>query len=775
MKSRVIGILVILALAICVGWVFKGCAPAPRTVAMTNTSITDGEAENPPSTQANRPQADVYKNQLAPSGDFGGGARGGGFGGGFGGGGGSSGGGFGGRGGFGGSPTPAQTGRGQASDLVQRKAVLESFATPNEELWVIAKQPQDRDIPHSDEPLPGQGQLMARRFESGAQKLIPVPLKHTDVRASVLGYIATVDVQQQYHNPYSDKIEAVYVFPLPQNAAVNDFLMTIGERRIRGIIRERQEAEQIYQEAKSQGYVASLLTQERPNVFTQAVANIEPGRRIDIDIKYFNTLDYRDGSYEFVFPMVVGPRFNPPGFYDGIGPVPRNSAASGQKTEVPYLAPDERSGHDISLALDIDAGVPIENLDSRNHRIQVEKLSETKTRVTLDPADGIPNRDFVLRYQVAGKTLKPALIAQRSGTGGYFTLMLFPPKVLTDLPRQPLEFVFTIDVSGSQSGQPLEQEKAATRYAVTHMGPQDTFQVIRFGNTAQKLFPEPQPADASHVQAALNWINGFTANEGTMLIDGVHASLLFPHDPSRTRYVAFMTDGFIGNDAEAIAEVHRCLGPARLFSFGVGQSTNRYLLDGLARMGRGAVAYLGLNDDANTIMARYFERISHPALSDIRIDWEGAHVHDVFPQRVCDLYVGRPVVLSGRYEGELPKSITLYGTVCGQMQRFEVPVDQSDANVDSKALASIWARMKISDLADRAGYEGGIDLPAQVRQLALEYNLMSAYTAFVAVDSMTRTAGDHGVTVGVPVPVPEGVRYETTVQQAGHAQQAQPQ
>ena len=236
----------------------------------------------------------------------------------------------------------------------------------------------------------------------------------------------------------------------------------------------------------------------------------------------------------------------------------------------------------------------------------IDRISATKTRVTLDAADKIPNRDFVLRYQVSGKTLKPALIAQRQGTGGYFTLMLFPPREMADLPRQPLEFVFTIDVSGSQSGRPLEQEKAATRYALTHMGPNDTFQVIRFGNTAQKLFNEPQAADASHVRAALNWIDGFNATEGTMLIDGVHASLLFPHDPGRTRYVAFMTDGYIGNDTEAIAEVHRCLGPARLFSFGVGQSTNRYLLDGLARMGRGAVAYLGLNDDADAIMAQYF-------------------------------------------------------------------------------------------------------------------------------------------------------------------------
>lgn len=646
----------------------------------------------------------------------------------------------------------------------------QSLPSHDEEVWVISRPPEDRVAPRSDTPMPGEGQLMAQRKEKGSSTLVPVPLRHTDVKASVIGYIASVDVQQQYQNPFDEKIEAVYVFPLPQNAAVNEFVMTVGERRIRGIIRERHEAEQIYQQSKSQGYVASLLTQERPNVFTQAVANIEPGKRIDIDIRYFNTLAYVDGSYEFVFPMVVGPRFNPPGYSDGIGAVPRGAGnGSSQKTNVPYLAPDERSGHDIALTVDIDAGVPTENIDSRNHKIATRQLSPTKTHVTLDPADHIPNRDFVLRYQVASNAVKPALIAQRAGEGGggYFTLMLFPPQMLRDLPRQPLEFVFTIDVSGSQSGRPLEQEKAATRYALTHMGPDDTFQVIRFGNTAQKLFPEPQPVTATNVRAALRWVDGFDANEGTMLIEGVHASLLFPHDQSRTRYVAFMTDGFIGNDTEAIDEVRKCLGPARLFSFGVGQSTNRYLLDGLARMGRGAVAYLGLNDDANAVMAQYFERISHPALSDIAIDWGDAKVHDVFPQQVPDLYVGRPVILTGRFEGELPKSVVLRAKVAGREQRIEVAVQQASADVGPKALPSVWARMKIADLADRAGYEGGIDLPSQVRQLAMEYNLMSAYTAFVAVDSKTRTAGDHGVTVNVPVPVPEGVRYETTVRDGG--------
>lgn len=618
----------------------------------------------------------------------------------------------------------------------------QSLPSRDEELWVIARPPEERAAPRSETPLPGEGRLFAVEGENRAP--VPLPLKHTDVSASILGYIASVDVKQQYQNTAEQKIEAVYVFPLPQNAAVSDFLMTVGSRHIRGIIRERHEAEQIYQEAKSQGYVASLLTQERPNVFTQAIANIEPGRQLDVEIKYFNTLSYADGAYEFVFPMVVGPRFNPPGF------------EGGALSQIQYTQPEQRSGQDISLSVDIDAGVPIDHIDSRNHRIQTRPLSPTKTRVTLDPQDNIPNRDFVLRYQVAGDKVMPALLAQPDGSGGYFTLMLFPPKFQSDLPRQPLEFVFTIDVSGSQAGLPLEQEKAATRYALMHLGPEDTFQVIRFGNTAQKLFPAPRPASPDAVRTALQWVDSFDATEGTMLIDGLHASLLFPHDPARTRCVAFMTDGFIGNDAEAIAETRRCIGPAHVFSLGVGQSTNRYLLDGLARAGRGAVAYLGLNDDAGQMMSQYFDRVSHPALTDITIDWSGAKVRDVFPREVPDLYVGRPVVLTGRYDGPLPKSVTLRARLAGREQTIEVPVQTFDSPLNPKALPAVWARMKIADLSDQAVCDSSVDLPSQIRRLAMEYNLMSAYTAFIAVDSTTRTAQVEPTRVAVPVALPQG-------------------
>ncbi|GMU82992.1 MAG: hypothetical protein AMXMBFR47_28630 [Planctomycetota bacterium] len=627
---------------------------------------------------------------------------------------------------------------------------------PGEEVWVIQKAEPEAPA----EPRPGSGELRTRVQDQD----IPVPLKHTDVHAAIAGYIATVDVTQQYHNPFNEKIEAVYVFPLPENAAVNEFVMTIGERKIRGIIREREEAQRVYTEAKAAGYVAALLTQERPNIFTQAVANIEPGHDIDINIKYFHTLAYDDGWYEFVFPMVVGPRFNPPGSTTGVGAVARGSQGrSGQSTEVQYLAPGERSGHDIGLELAIDAGVSIENVRSVNHQIAITRPAESQAVVKLDPADAIPNKDFVLRYKVAGDRVKSAVLTQQTERGGYFTMMVYPPAELANLRRGPMEMIFVLDCSGSMSGQPLAQAKAAVEHALKSMRSEDTFQIISFSNSSSQLGSQPIAATPANIKKGLQYLNALNAEGGTMMIEGIRAALKYSHDDSHFRTVAFLTDGYIGNEAEIFAETAKLLGATRIFSFGVGSSVNRYLLDGLARIGRGAVAYLSLNDDAAKVMDAYFARVSRAAMADVQIDWGGLAVSDVYPERLPDLFVGRPIIVTGRFTAAQPTTIRLTGTAGGAPVTVAVPFDPSDQATTHAGLPAVWARQKITECAFRGMTEPGGDWPAAIRNIALEYGLMSDYTAFVAVDSTRRTEGDHGTTVSVPVPVPDGVKYETTV------------
>jgi len=655
------------------------------------------------------------------------------------------------------TPLPGY-GKGVVAGYPQSESHLQplfgSLPILGEEVWVVARS-RSISAPYREE-IPGQGSLVVEE-EKGRR--VPLPLKHTDVKATIQGYIATVKVVQQYENPFDHKIEAIYVFPLPENAAVNEFIMTIGERRIRGIIRDRAEAEQIYKEATQQGYVASLLTEERPNIFTQSVANIEPGKRIDIDIHYFHTLAFDDGWHEFVFPMVVGPRFNPPGNTNEIAALPSDSQPDTHGKAVHYLRPTERSGHDVAVHVDLHAGVAIEELACATHAVEIREHSPTHAVVTLRPEDHIPNKDFVLRYRVAGERLKAGLVTARDERGGFFSLMLYPPADLRHAHRQPLEIVFVLDCSGSMDGKPIEQAKAAIRRGLELLQPGDSFQLINFSMSAGQLGRRPLEATPQNIERARRFLATLNAEGGTMMIEGIKAALDFPHDPERLRFVCFLTDGYIGNEAEILAAVQQRLGPARIFSFGVGASPNRHLMDSMARLGRGAVAYLGAEDEGAAVMSAFFERIAYPALTDISLDWSGLRVSEVFPARTPDLFVGRAVTLTGRFEGNLPDRLTITGQVGGR--RVDVPVQIEQSERSARSIASVWARTKIATLTDEM-LKGEESLGNSIRQLALDYSLTSPYTAFVAVDSAASTPGE-SKTVNQGVPVPQSVNFDRTV------------
>ncbi|MCY4155139.1 MAG: VIT domain-containing protein [Gammaproteobacteria bacterium] len=644
------------------------------------------------------------------------------------------------------------------------------------EVWVIAKASPEEQVGAAEEHIaagdedtldPGSGAMVVHLppdSERGVATEAPLPLQHTAVDAAIAGHISTVRVKQQFANPFDTKIEAVYVFPLPQQAAVSEFLMVIGERTIRGILREQEEAEAIYRAARDQGYQASLLVQQRPNIFEQKVANIEPGKAIDVDITYFNTLAYNDGWYSFVFPTVVGPRFNPPGHPDPVPALPRGGrSASPADSAVEYLAPTERSGHDLGITVSIDAGVPIEDITS-THEISVQRDGPAVATVQLAQQTTIPNRDFVLDFRVAGETVKSNLLTYRDpDTGeGFFSLMMIPPIDRAHLSRRAMELVFVIDTSGSMQGRPLAQAKQAVATALGLLNPNDTFQIIRFSDDASQFGREPVLATGENLAAARRYLANLHGQGGTMMVEGIRAALGFPHDPSRYRFVSFMTDGYIGNEADILAEVHRRIGNARIFSFGVGESVNRYLMERMAKVGRGAVAYLGLNDSAEAVMDAFLTRVSRAALTDLEIDWGDMTVSDTYPHKLPDLFVGRPLVVAGKFRGD-PGAVTVCGTVDGARRPFVV--EAADAGNAGSSLAKVWARANIADLTDRQATAGDPqgELGDAIKRIALEHQLASDYTSFVAVDSTEITAGEHGVTVHQAVPVPEGVRYETTV------------
>ena len=575
------------------------------------------------------------------------------------------------------------------------------------------------------------------------------PLKHTDVKAEISGFISRVVVTQQFENPFKEKIEAVYTFPLSQNAAVDDMTMIVGERTVRGKILPREEARLVYEAAKANGQVASLLDQERPNIFTQAVANILPGEQVKITISYVETLNYVNGAYEFVFPMVVGPRYIP-------GSVP-----DAARIKPKMVSPGTRSGHDISLEVTLDAGLIIDDLSSKTHVVDIERLDPHSARLRLKDNATIPNKDFILRYDVATQAIQDAVLTHRSDKGGFFTMILQPPERVTVADVTPKELVFVLDTSGSMEGFPIEKAKETMKLALDSLNPSDTFNLITFAGDTNILFPEPVPATRANLSKAQAFLSSRNGSGGTEMLKAIDVALKPSDDQSHVRIVCFMTDGYVGNEAEIIAAVQNHPN-ARVFAFGIGSAVNRFLLDKMAEAGRGEVEYVGLNDDGSAAARRFHERVRNPLLTDISIDWNGLPVADVYPQRIPDLFSAKPVVVTGRYVGPGRASIRLKGKLAGNDFVREIPVELPDTMASHDVLASLWARARVDDLMsqDMKGHASGImrdDLKATITQLGIEYRLLTQFTSFVAVEEMVVTDGGQPRRIEVPVESPEGV------------------
>jgi Ca-activated chloride channel family protein len=612
---------------------------------------------------------------------------------------------------------------------------------------------------------PGTGGLVVAGKDG---KTSVFPLKHTSVDVAVSGFMARVTVTQMFTNPYDRRIEATYVFPLPEDAAVDDMTMRIGARTIRGLIKEKQEARKIYEEAKAQGKTASLLEQERPNIFTQSVANILPGDLIEIRISYVQYLKYEKGTLSLVFPMTVGPRYIPGAKTDPDGNVTRVpgmpvSVPDADRITPPVLRPGERSGHDIDLGVALGAGVPFANLRSKSHRIVATRLDDANAIIRLSPADSIPNKDFILEWDVNPDRVATGLLTHRPDTSdnGFFTLMLVPKVDPRPADVTPKEMVFVLDCSGSMSGIPLEQAKQLVRYALGNLNAEDSFQIITFSVAASGLAPLPLPNTPANVRAALRYLDSLDGEGGTEMLTGIKAALAFPPDPERVREVMFLTDGFIGNETQILAAIRANLGSARLSSFGVGSSVNRYLLENMALEGRGTARYVRPDEDAAEPVRRFYEEVRHPFLTDIVIDWAGLDVSGLLPASVPDLFAGHPLFVTGRYGAGGQATVKVHGRIAGEDVVIPVTVRLPETNAQNSVLRALWARRSIEGLM-RAMLKGEQpDLVKQVTELSIRHRVLSQYTAFVAVEEKVRT-NERGepVQVEVPVEMPEGTSFE---------------
>lgn len=642
------------------------------------------------------------------------------------------------------------------------------------------------------------------------------PLKHTSVTADVSGFVARVTVKQEFGNPSNKPVEAIYTFPLPGDAAVDDMTMTVGKRVIKGEIKRREEARQIYETARQQGQVAALLDQERPNIFTQSVANIMPGEKVVIAISYVNLLKYDDGKYEFNFPMVVGPRFVPQGGYTVPGkrgepapkdrpgpnprPVPVGKAANTavvppgrvpantgptkavvtdpEKITPPITPPGTRAGHDIDLTVNLDAGVTLRGIESVLHKVDIRRDGDTAATVRLADAKTIPNKDFILRFSVAGENLESGLLTHRGDKGpGYFTLILQPPAAPRQERISAKEMVFVIDQTGSQSGWPIAKGKEVMRHCIDSLNPGDTFQLIGFNTEVYPCFPKPVEANARTIKQAQDFLAPIEGRGGTDILKSIEYALTIPDDPSRLRIICYLTDGYVGNDMQILDFIGRNRGRARVFPIGIGNGVNRFLIDGMAKEGRGVADYVTLEEDGKAAAKRFYERIASPLLLDVQIDWGSLPVDEVYPRHIPDVFTAAPIIVKGRYAHAAEGDIAIRGLVRGRPWKQVLHVNFPDRTSDGAAIPTIWARERIEDLQsqDWMGAQTGQPNPSikeDIINTALEFRLMSQYTSFVAVEQRVVNVSGELKTIDVPVEMPEGVSYEGIFGDAAQQKQA---
>ncbi len=584
-----------------------------------------------------------------------------------------------------------------------------------------------------------------------------LPLQEATFETLVVGTVAETLVTQVFVNPFETPIEAVYAFPLHEKAAVDDYWIHVGQRSLHGEMHRRGEARTIYEDAKAGGQRAALLEQERPNVFTQSVANIPPGEAIAVQMHVVQPVAQDAGRGTLTLPTVVGPRFIPgtPTGRSGVGEVPdTDEVPDASKITPPVLGARARGCSPLLISVDIESTLPVGSLVSANHAIERTRARGVTT-VELAQGRTLANRDFELSWSVAGDTTQAAVMTQvEEGGGGAFTLTLVPPASVETDAAVPRDLIFVVDNSGSMSGKPIDTAKAVMRKAIATMGPRDRFSVLRFSEEASGLSRTLLSNTKENRTRGLAYVEAMRGMGGTRMLEGIKAALALAQDAERVPMVFFLTDGYIGDERAIFELVAEEGGNARIFGFGLGDAPNRYLLDGLSNVGRGAVAYVGNDEPADAAVQRFYQRIARPTLRDVTIDWGTLPVRGVVPERLPDLFVGQPLVLYGTFDTAAEGTVVVQGWRGETRERFEVEVDLASAS-EGTGLRSMWARTKIEALLrDPLVYRLDTDAQEhrteQAIELALRHSVLTEHTAFVAVDKDVVTK-QSATTVAVPV------------------------
>lgn len=593
--------------------------------------------------------------------------------------------------------------------------------------------------------------------------MIKAPTLKTDVQMHITGMIARVKVEQHFKNPTKEWMEGIYVFPLPEESAVDHLDMKVGDRVVKGLIKEKEEAKKAYEAAKQDGKKATLLEQERTNVFTTNVANIGPEEEIVVAIEYQETLRYDQGQFRIRFPMVVAPRYIPgtpvasdfvgTGFSPNIDQVPDAS-----RITPPVLHPSNGLINPVTIKVDLDAGFPLAKLESPYHKTDMKQDGH---RYAINLANGVTpaNRDFELVWKPdVGTAPQAAVFTETKKDKTYALVMVMPPSAATEAKANPLprEVIFVIDTSGSMEGMSIEQARESLVLALSRLTPQDHFNVIQFNSYTSKLFPSAVPVNGNTLQEAQRYAESLVATGGTEIAGALDAALIGSDNPNVIRQVVFMTDGSVGNEEELFDIIRKKLGDSRLFTICIGSAPNSYFMTKAAEFGHGTFTYIGKVEEVNEKMSDLFRKLENPVLTNISVSLPGAIDGEMWPKQLPDLYAGEPVMLSAALT-EVDSDITISGSSGATKWQTKLSLA---TNTTESGVGVLWARKKIGSLMD-AAHSNPEGAKKAIITTALDHHLVSKYTSLVAVDMTPSRPADAALKTGaVPNNLPQGWNHE---------------
>lgn len=611
------------------------------------------------------------------------------------------------------------------------------------------------------------GSLLMQTEQAG--QYVEAPRLATDVDITVSGPTARARLTQAFENPTNGWVEALYVFPLPEDSAVYSLKMIIGNRVVVADIKEKQAARAIYEQARSEGKKAALIEQQRPNVFTNAVANIGPHEKVVVQIEYQQAVRLADNRFSLRVPLVVAPRYNPQDkaaidqraeLKDGWGQPTTGTAQTTDNAAIhtSLTGPDSTRTNPVTLAIKLDAGFPVDDMKSLYHPVKIDRLNGEARQITLQ-GDAIADRDFVLEWSAAASdTPTVGLFREQVGKDDYVLAYVTPP-VLAAPKKTGREIVFVIDNSGSMGGTSMAQAKASLDYALSRLEPNDHFNVIRFDDTLTKLFPDSVAATGENVAAARSFVGQLEASGGTEMLPPLHAALDDSHQSKGLRQIVFLTDGEVSNEQQLLDTIAARRGRSRIFMVGIGSAPNSYLMNRAAELGRGSFTHIGSTAEVDERMRALFDKLENPAVTDIRATFSEKNV-SLTPTLLPDLYRGEPLVIAARM-GKATGEVTINGMVGDHPWTVTLPLDQAS---NAEGISKIWARRKIDD-AEVEATLGSISqdaADARILRLALDHHLVTRLTSLVAVDATPSRAANIPLTkADIPLHLPAGWDYRT--------------